>query len=211
MLALYLVNPTLALAASPPIALSLAMMFALAVRHQDRHRGLRAKRASLAVFAMERISSAPLLDLAGRTGKEAAALDTASVQLMQRAADRIRRLALLRAIPQIGAAIATIAILAVALQHDVSAANAAGALAVIGILAIPLSQLADVWDRYCAWRVAKAKCEALLANDSARRRPVRRGSPVAIDLRGVRFRGLHVGHEHPSWCAGSGRRWIQCW
>ena len=50
-----------------------------------------------------------------------------------------------------------------AVVYQLSSAQTAGALAVLAIVAVPLRDLAGVWDRYRNWQIAREKCLALFA------------------------------------------------
>ncbi|WP_165390190.1 ABC transporter ATP-binding protein [Thalassococcus sp. S3] len=197
-LVLYLLNPYLALAASLPVAASLLLAFGLAIGLEHYHRRLRSRRARIAINMMERIAQAPDLDLAGRTGKELEVLDENGDRLRQQATARVTRSSLLRAIPQIGAALGGVAILWAAARPDIAAAEAAAALAMLGILMLPLQELAGVWDRYCGWRVAREKCGKLLAQPSTRRLSERQGRPVSVTLDNAKLRALTVNAVLPA-------------
>ena len=147
---------------------------------------------------MERITIAPALDLAGRTAKELSTLDDDGGVLKREAVARMARVGLLRAIPQVGAALGGVAILWVAGTSAIPAADAAGALAVLAILMLPLRELADIWDRYCAWRIARAKCRRLFDRKSALRHVAGVGYPVPVRFAEVRFRGLHIDGRIPA-------------
>ena len=190
-IALYALNPTLAVAAALPLALAIVTMLVLAMVLQPLHRGLRRRRAHIAISMMERVAVAPELDLMGRTGKELKALDREGLMMCHEAVKRIRVVSCLRAVPEIGAALAGVALLGVASTAGLPAADAAGALAILGILVLPLRELAGVWDKRCAWLIAREKCEIVLKTPSARRRPCR-SSPPAITFDRVHFRHLQI-------------------
>lgn len=103
---LYLLNPLLAAVATVPILVSLAIMLALAIGLQARHRSLRGQRANISIAMMERIAIAPDLDLLDRTDRELAALTDDGAALRRYAVARITRVGLLRMLPQAGAAVA---------------------------------------------------------------------------------------------------------
>lgn len=179
---LYLLNPLLAAVATPPILLSLLAMLALAIGLQTRHRSLRGQRANISIAMMERIAIAPDLDLLDRTDRELAALAQDGAVLRRNAIARISRVSVLRLLPQAGAALAGAAILWVSGRAGVVPGETAAGLAVLGILMIPLREFAEVWDQFCAWRVAREKALALLARPSIRRAVVPRGHPVGVTM-----------------------------
>lgn len=182
--AMWLVSPALAPAALIPLAITGVVAVGIASALQDRHRGLRRRRAAIAGDMMERIAIAPQLDLAGRTGQELARLDDNGRALTGDAASRALRAGLLRALPAIGAALSGVAVLATAMRHALPAAEVAAMLAALSILMMPLGDLAGVWDRFCAWRIARERCRALLALPSTTRAPQRSGA-VRLSIEGL--------------------------
>ena len=162
-LALILLDPLLAAATAAPLILSLAVMATLAPRLAPLHRRLRNKRARLAADMIERIPVAPELRLLGREGREIERLNRRARSLRVAAVERTRASAGLRAVPEIGATTAGIALLCAAFSTGAAGAEAAGALAALSIIALPLRDLATVWDRYRAWEVARDKCQVLLS------------------------------------------------
>lgn len=191
-IALSLLNPALALAAPIPIMTAIAAMVLLANFIEPMHRKLRSKRARIAVSMMERVGIAPELDLMGRTSKEVKALNAHGERLSEIAIERRRAVSSLQMIPEIGAGFAAVAILWTASVYKAPAAEAAAALAVLGILTSPLRDLAGVWDRFCAWRIARAKCEAVIYTSENQNSLTDRSGPVAIEFEQVRFRGACI-------------------
>lgn len=180
---LWALAPALALAAAVPVALSLCAMAALAAGLQRRQARLRARRATLSVSMMERLAVAPDLDLMRRTDRELRALDEDSTDLGDEAVSRATRVALVRLMPQVGAAAGAAAILAVTAAEGLAPGLAAAALAVLAILVLPMRDFATAWDAFCAWTIARERAEALLALPSQRRavRPRGHAVPVALD------------------------------
>lgn len=189
-LALWLLNPALARMALIPIVTSLILMAAFSFGMEPLHRRLRSKRAGVAMAMLERAPVAPELDLMDRTGKELRRLDADGATLAGHSTTRMGLRMALRATPEAGAALAGVMILWTALRIGAPAADAAAMLAVVGILSMPLRELADVWDRWCAWRIAREKFTAVLAQPTAPRRRQARGGAPAVRFDGVRFRGL---------------------
>lgn len=182
---LLLLAPPLAAVAAIPIALSLALMLAVALGLEARHRPLRSRRASISIAMMERIAISPELDLLGRTPRELDALDEDGAQLRRHAVARVGRVGLLRLIPQAGAAAAGAAMLWGAGRFGVAPGATAAGLSVLAILMIPLREMADAWDQFCAWRVAREKIGSLLGDPSRRRRVVPRHRAVALRIDGL--------------------------
>lgn len=190
--ALYVLSPPLMFAGMGPVAFSLVMTLLLAAGLDHYHRTLRSRRALVAIRAMERIAIAPELDVARRTKRELKRLDKESVKLAQNAVERVQRISWLRTLPQLGAALGGVAILSTASVLAHPAAEAAGALAVLGIIALPLRDLAGVWDRFNAWRVAHGKIKTLFAQNSELRQVKRIGKPVSVHFRNIRHHGLYA-------------------
>lgn len=191
-LALYLLNPALAVAAAVPIALTLIVMAGLATLLEPLHRKLRNERANIAVSMMERVGIAPELDVIGRTQRELKALVKDGEAMRNSAVARARVASCLRAVPEIGAAFAGIALLWTTSWVGAPAAEAAGALAVLGILVLPLRDLAGVWDQRCAWMIARQKCNAVFARPSSIRKRRKTAGATGIHFESVRFRGLDI-------------------
>ncbi len=176
---LYL-RPALALPALLPVAISMIFAVLLGLRLGARHGAMRANRARMAASMMERIALAPELDLLGRTPKELQRLSLAGETLAQDAVIRRRRLEAMRAMPMIGAGIGGVVILWVTAKNGLPASDAATALAVLSILSLPLGDLVMTWDRYCAWRIARASCLRLLQSPSLARVAARSGHAVSV-------------------------------
>ena len=162
LIALVLLNPLLAAAAIPPLALAVLLMALLAPRLGPLHRCLRSRRARIAADMSERIPVAPELRLLGRDEKELDRLDRSAQSVREAAIARARASATLQAIPDAGSALAGALLLLTALGIGAAPADAAAALAVLGIVALPLRDLAGTWDRRRAWEVARDKCRGLL-------------------------------------------------
>ena len=96
----------------------------------------------------------------------------------------------LRAVPEIGSVAAGAAILWTVARTGAPAADAAGALAVLAILSVPLRELGGVWDRRCAWRIAREKCAVVLEAPTMPRRSSSRSGPPPLRFEDVRFRDL---------------------
>lgn len=181
---LFLLDPRLGLAATAPLGASLLAMGLVAWGLDRRHSRLRSDRAGVAIAAMERIASAPELDLMGRTEAELRALEASGDRLRRSAVARARRATILRLLPQVGAAAGGVAVLAVAGGQGVAPATAAAALSMLAILTLPLHALAEAWDRFCAWRIARDKLQAVFAKPSRARAMRRRRTPVAVTVQG---------------------------
>jgi ABC-type multidrug transport system fused ATPase/permease subunit len=177
---LYLLDPRLAAWAAPPVALSLGLMLIVARELEARHRTLRSRRAAISMAMMERVAMSPELDLLGRTPKELDGLDEDGASLRANAVARAGQVGALRLMPQAGAALAGAAMLWASGRHGIAPGVTAAGLSVLAILMIPLRELADVWDQFCAWRVAREKVLSLLAQPSRRRVVQPRGRAVEV-------------------------------
>lgn len=163
LLALFLLNSRLAMAASLPLLFSVVLMAVFSPRLRPLHRRLRRKRARLAADMSERVPVAPELRLLGREPHETKRLNRRTLLLRDAAIDRAKASATLRAIPDIGVALAGFFLLWMAFIINASSAEAAGSLATMAIIATPLRNLAGIWDRRHAWEVARDKCKAILS------------------------------------------------
>lgn len=162
-LVLFHLDARLALGVIIPLGAGLLLMLALGPFLLEAHRRLRQRRGRLAVDMTERLPAAPHLRHLGRLDQEQARLARRSDDLIEASLRRQRRSALIKSVPDAFAGVAVAAALWVALTIDVPGAVAAGVLAATGMMITQMRETAGVWDRYCAWRAAKARCEALLA------------------------------------------------
>lgn len=189
---LFLLEPRLGVAACVPLVLGLAAMALAGPRLGPAHRRLRARRARLAADMLERVPHAPELRLLGRIEIEMAQIRRRTEALIASARVRARAGAALRALADAVAGIAAAALLLAAFVGQVPAAEAAGAMAALGLMIHPMRDLAGVWDRWRAWTVARDKCAAVLAAPTIERRP--RAHPARADVPPcLRFRGIGAG------------------
>ncbi len=189
---LFVLEPRLAAAASIPLALGLAAMALAGPRLGPAHRRLRSRRARLAADMLERVPHAPELRLLGRIDVEVAQMMRRTEALIESALARASGAATLRAIPDAVAGIAAAALLLAAFVWRVPVAEAAGAMAALGLMIHPLRDLAGVWDRWRAWTVARDKCAAVLAAPTIERQR-RAHAPRADTPPHLCFRGLGAG------------------
>ncbi len=160
--ALFFLNPDLGIAAGIPIAIGLMVLAAAGPRLGPAHKRLRSRRARLAADMSERIPHAPELRLLGRVRTETRRMEDRTEKLIDAALERARGAALLRAIPDAVSGIAAASVFLMALNSAAPGAEAAGALAAVALMIQPMRDLAGVWDRHRAWRVARDKCASLL-------------------------------------------------
>ncbi len=166
---LFFLNADLAQAAAVPVIFGLLAMAFIGPRLGPAHKRLRARRARLAADMSERVPHAPELRLLGRSAIEVAHLQRRTEKLIVSALERARGAALLRAVPDAIAGLAAAAVLWMALRTGAAGAEAAGALAAVGLMIQPMRDLAGVWDRHRAWVAARDKCEAILGTPKIRR------------------------------------------
>ena len=170
-LVLFALNPVLAAAAAGPLLLGLLAMALAGPALGPAHHRLRERRARLAADMGERLPHGPELRLLGRVKLETQRLERRTAGLVEAAVARAHRLAALQAIPDVVAATAAAALLFAAWRTGAASAEAAGALAALGLATHPLRALAGVWDRRRAWVVARDKCEEVLAARPVAREP----------------------------------------
>ncbi len=175
---LYLLNPDLAKAAALPIVLGLLIMACIGPRLGPAHRRLRARRARLAADMSERAPHAPELRLLGRSEIETQHLRKRTEKLIASALERARGAALLAAVPDAVSGLAAAAVFFTALRSGATGADAAGAMAAVGLLIQPIRDLAGVWDRQRAWAAARDKCEAMLATPKLETARAKQAQPL---------------------------------
>ena len=191
--ALFIMNPDLGIAAGIPIAIGLIVLVLAGPRLGPAHKRLRSRRARLAADMSERIPHAPELRLLGRVRTETRRMQDKTEKLIDAALERARGAALLRAIPDAVSGIAAASVFLAALRSGAPGAEAAGALAAVGLMIQPMRDLAGVWDRHRAWRVAREKCASLLdvpklvSADRAAKRP------LANQAQSLRFKAVSSG------------------
>ncbi|NIA72425.1 ABC transporter ATP-binding protein [Pelagibius litoralis] len=190
---LFLLNVNLGIAASIPIVLGLGVMILAGPRLGPAHKRLRSRRARLAADMSERIPHAPELRLLGRIRTEKAHLLRRTEKLIASAMARARGAAVLRAVPDVVSGFAAASLFLMALSSGVAAAEAAGALAAVGLMVQPMRDLAGVWDRHRAWVAARDKCEALLAAPKLKRAALQGRDPLENAPPPLRFAEVSAG------------------
>ena len=191
--ALFMMNPDLGVAAGIPIAIGLIVLVLAGPRLGPAHKRLRSRRARLAADMSERIPHAPELRLLGRVRTETRQMEDKTEKLIDAALERARGVALLRAIPDAVSGIAAASVFLVALRSGAPGAEAAGALAAVGLMIQPMRDLAGVWDRHRAWRVACAKCATLLAVPKLAGADQSAKQPLANQAQRLRFEAVTSG------------------
>ena len=196
-LALFVLNPRLGAAAAVPISLGILAMAVIGPRLGPAHRRLRSRRARLAADMSERVPHAPELRLLGRVKTETSHIIKRTENLIDAALERARGTALLRAIPDAVSGIAAACVFLAALTNGANGAEAAGALAAVGLMIQPLRDLAGVWDRHRAWTVAREKCENLLSVPRLALQAEGDAEELATDPQSLSFKQVRAGNLSP--------------
>lgn len=191
--ALFYMNPDLGIAAGVPIAIGLIVLVLAGPRLGPAHKRLRSRRARLAADMSERIPHAPELRLLGRVRTETRQMEDRTEKLIDAALERARGAALLRAIPDAISGFAAASVFFAALRSGAPGAEAAGALAAVGLMIQPMRDLAGVWDRHRAWRVAREKCATLLAVPKLARAGQEAKKPLPNQAQRLRFEAVTSG------------------
>lgn len=160
---LYLLDELFALIVMIPTLITLTVVALYAPKLESYHRELRKKRGKISSDLTERIPIANQLRLLGRQNKELKRLYENSCSLREAAVLRKKNFALLRAVPDVGITICGVLLLFAAYMSGATTGEAAAALALLGILAMPLKDTANIWNRYAAWKIAKEKCNSIFA------------------------------------------------
>ena len=205
---LFWLAPGFGLAVAAPLLAGLALMAIAGVGLGPAHDRLRRRRARIAADMSERVAHAPQLHVIGRSGQELARLERNTARLLAAALARMRRSALLRALPDAISGAAAAALLLTALQHGLPAATTAAGLATLALMIQPLRELGMVWDRHRAWQLARRKAERLLATPGLKRRaasvpPQFGNAPPALSFERV---GLTEAGRRFDACAEPGQR-----
>lgn len=169
------INRDLAMAALPPVLLGLVVMTLAGLPLMAAHRRLRSRRSRLSAGVTERLPHAGELRLLGRLSRESAQIRANTERMIQAVLHRQRLAVLIRVVPDVMGGCAVAAMLWAALASRVSAAEAAGAIAALGMVVQKMRELGSVWNRYCAWTTAKNRCLVLLR---VRPLPLKRRSAV---------------------------------
>lgn len=187
-LALYLLDPILALAILVPFAAVIIGLVIAGTLLPPAHCQLRSERANLSIDMMERVSHAPQIRLIGRARSDFKLLRRRGTDLMSAASRRAFLKSALRAIAEFGSAAAGCAILIASFVSGLTPATAAAGLAIVAIVSLPLRELADVWDIHAAWLVAREKSEKIFSKvvlDRSREGIRLSNAPITIALENV--------------------------
>lgn len=175
----------------PLYLVGLALMLMLGRRLPDMHRRLRSRRAAIAADMAERMPLAPQLGAIGRRHAESARIVSRSDRMIVAARARRRLVEILKSVPDILAGIGAVLVIWVGTRSGAETATIAGGLAALGIALSPMRDLATVWNHKSAFRIAYAKCKALL--DRPPRPTTGNGRTLPLGPVGVRVKDLCFG------------------
>ena len=161
-LVLWLLEPRFALVALPLFGVTLGAMALAGPRLEPLHRRLRARRARIAAEMAERMPMAPDLDRMGRLPAELRSLRKRTGRMIRAGLQRLFWAEALKALPDAIAGFAACAVIVLGARSGVSTGTIAGALAAIGLVLMPLRDLASVWNFRAAYLAARQKCMAAL-------------------------------------------------
>ena len=185
-------NKTIAMVVMAPLVAAMLVMGVMAPRLHRLHRDLRRKRGRISCDMTERIPIAQHLKLLGREQKEIGRLRQNSRLLRMAAVARAKNYALLCAIPDIGMSISGALLLLTALSTQASAGEAAAALAMMGIIAMPLRNVAGIYNRYAAWKIAREKCALILDIPARARASAESATVIPLSAQPARLEFDHV-------------------
>ena len=167
-LILFALDPVFGLAAIPPFAIALFLIGFFSRPLEEAHARLRKRRNRMAADIAERLPQSAALRRIGRLKQERLKLTDHSRQIAEAAVRRALTSGLLRAVPDLSAAVASVLFLTMAWHYRLSTADTAASLTVLAMIVRPMRQLAAVWDRRQAWFVAASHLDTVL---STRRLP----------------------------------------
>ena len=158
---LWWLHPSLALAGLGLLIPAILTVLVSGRGLREQQRILRKKRAKIAIRAINRLGIVGNLFIQGRLGREKKQLRKQGEAVGYEAVARIKRVQLLRTLPEIAMGLGGALIMLQAYRHNIPASAAAAALAVLAIVGLSLRQIVDVWDKYTAWNVALDRYSAL--------------------------------------------------
>lgn len=161
-LVLWLLNPAFAFVTIPIFALALGMIAAVGPRLKKLNRRLRTRRARIAADMAERMPLAPELDRMGRRPTELHLLKKRTKRMISAGLDRLFYTEMLKALPDAIGGFAAVAILIAGSSAGASTGAIAGALAALGLVLLPMRDLAVVWNSRAAYLAAREKCVTAL-------------------------------------------------
>lgn len=194
---LVVLSPTMAAAATAWLALGLLGMWRLSVRLTGLNRAARRRRVRLASDMSERIVHAPELHAMGRTAQEIRHLRSMGHGVEEVAVRKAHQSGLLRSVPNVFLVLASAFTLWLSVRHGIDPATVAACLATLGVMAMPLRDLATAWDRYDSWRLSRRQCVRLLSQPGLKRHPRPAPRPSTPDALAVRVQDARLPHLAP--------------
>ncbi|MAS06052.1 MAG: hypothetical protein CL534_15415 [Ahrensia sp.] len=191
-LILFALDPVFGLAAIPPFALALLLIGFFSRPLEEAYARLRKRRNRMAADIAERLPQSAALRKIGRLKHERMKLTDHSRQIAEAAVRRALASGLLRAVPDLSAAVASVLFLTMAWHFRLSTADTAASLTVLAMIVRPMRQLAGVWDRRQAWSVAATHLDTVLSTrrlprgDKREARAETEDSGVALEFHDVR-------------------------
>lgn len=200
LLALALMEPTLAAAVGTGVAAAGLLGLGLGSRLQEATRTVRLRRGRLAALLTDRLAHLHLVQACGQEQRETNRFKMLSRRLKAAVLQRARTAGMLRALADAGASAATLSALAVGAQlvalDLATPGTVVAAMLVAGLLAPRLQELGRIYEYWTAARIAREKQARLLQMRPARPGTQRRGGqslqpgPGALVLNGVALDGL---------------------
>lgn len=159
------------------------LLMAVIARDLPRGQGqLRRAQGRLHAFLGERVPNAQSLRLAGRLNREVNALTRLGDRLRTAAMHHQRRAAAMRVMPDLVRGVAAAWVLGAAFYVGAPPADAAAALAAVGLLMPAMRDMAGFWERRTAWRRARVRLLALLARPTVPALSRTTDTPAAEDV-----------------------------
>lgn len=161
MYVLWLLYPLFMTVGFAALFVSVIAMTYIGKAHSSIQACIRRERANISIDMMERVAIAPDLRLLGRLKTDFRLLERRGKDLSDAAVNRTKRVETLRAAPDVIFAFAGVSMLWVTVSQGLQAGTAAAGLAVLSIITLYIRDLANVWDMWCAWEIARDKSQII--------------------------------------------------
>ena len=182
---LWTFSPLYGAAVLTSVLLALTAMAFYGGRLASTHAKMRKERANLSIEMMERAGAAPAIRSLGRLRKDQKLLARRGDELSDASQTRARQREILTALPDVFLAFGGVTLLFLTMRYSLPVSHAAAGMAVVSIVAAPLRNLANVWDSYCAWRIAREKSQKIFEMPTisldAETKPLPKG-PLSVEL-----------------------------
>lgn len=194
LVAFAVIAPVLSLAAAVVMGTGLAVAAALSPWLRTANRAARRRQARVASHVVERVGNTQVVQAFGRERGERRVLARRGRRLAEAAVRRARAVGTVRAVAESTALLTTAAVLLATAASGTGPAQAAAAIAVVGIMATPVRELARVAEYRSACAVSMEQIRAELSRPGRDSAPS--GAPSlpdgggALELRGLAFSGL---------------------